>query len=536
MEPFNPQYIQECLSRADFLSAAEYYKQYRFADKTQQQQANQYIAQLERYGGIANAIMQQDVNDEDKDKIAFAMKRKYGVYGDDEYTKTANKYMDSIGDVDDKKAVYMEYTFDDNNAYNDFVDKSGINFGSYDESNPTKPYRFTKNGKPVIRVHKSSFNDSNFFDSLTRGLNAMYSLRPAIPNSSNFFGFGLPLPSATLAGSTPPPIVSEASFTSESYDAEGNLIHKNKGLDYNHKNAWNYIDDAENTITNTLNAAYSRVIPAELMVSGFMCDAERQITNYAMSGQISQSDANSMLERIKKFYDRQLINESLTNYDVFAKDINGDTENLNPITDSKEKTELTKMIRAAIDGNRISYVAGASAGRVGTVITILPELDKEGNLIGNMKGETQIFVPDLFVEDARNLIDKDVNAKLFVEKAEHIAFQHAYNLEAGGRLENFTNEGAIYRDDLGEYFVPSEQVDNIMLYNEMLKGCIDSLRDTYEGRRNITEEDLESAIRLGASKIYYYMNNITSEEDMTSETTQLGISKIEQDIMKIIKG
>lgn len=521
MERFDPNKAQEYISRNDFEGLAAYYRQYSFGDDIIQRQVDMYVDDLERYGAIATSILNDYANDPDKEKVAFALQRPYNAYGDEdsqsEYSKTYFKNINSIGNVDDKEAEYIDYRFDTTDKYNQFLDASGLKFGYIDSNNPTKPYKYNDNGTTVIRVYKSAFADSRFFDSLTTGLSSIHTKIPKY--MVNQFGY-----TADIS-----PI--DYGYSSVSYDVDGNKIKDLRGMNTSQLIAYDMAQSANKKFEDVMTTKYNKVIASELTDMGFMCNAQRKLTIALENGQIDETTGTKKLNRLNDFYNNHLKTFSATSYDIFATELNGETQNLQQITDSKEKSKITDLIRTAAKNGRLTCTAGAAGARVGTILTISGEPDKDGEKIGGLKGSMQIFVPDLFQEDARKAMKHDINAKILVEKNEHIAFGHQYNLVLGGRFEYFDNNGAYYTNDLGSIPISSEELDNVMLENELLLESIKGLR-SFSRKHNAT--DTEAKADLYARNVYKYLFNIKNEEDLNNQETQAKINTYKQAMLSNI--
>lgn len=495
------------LALNDYNGAASYLKRLKLKDKTRQEALDHQIATLERYGGIAESILSKETNSDQKNMIAFAMNRRANNFGAiDKNTGRwenpyANKYIDyltNLGNGENSYASYLDIEFDDIAAYNSFTDATGLVFNNKSDPNQVSPYMFNNNGKPTIRINKQTLLNGGFFDTFVGGLANNDQLLEL--NTDPIYGVNS--------------YKSTANFNIKSYDSDDKLIDSWKGLDVNLRGAYELSKLAGDTYNNVISSAYSNVIPTELIGSGFMCGAQQQITEAAFRGEIERQQAKFMLDEIDAYYNNLLSHESLTQYDVFATDPNSDSANLFPVEDSALKNQYTKWMRSAAKEGRLKVAAGQSGGRVGTILTISAKVDKDNNLEDEAHGDIQLFVPGLLDEDARNLMDQDVNAKLLVEKSEHIAFGHHYNLTEGGRLINFQGDGGAYfQDDTGLSYKTPDEVDALMMKNEMINGGVADIKEK-TSTNNLTDSQIKSYATDYATKIYDFINNIqpTQEE------------------------
>lgn len=470
----------------DFNTVSNYLKQYTFNDPKVQQQVNEQIKKLQRYGGLINAAINA-AGPQYREEASFYFQKLFGnIDPNNSYGKDFLGNINNIGNDDKKQAVFIDYTFDDDNSYKMFTDAFGENINTI--NNDTRQAgQFMKDGKHVVRVYKEQFNNGAFFGKITDALNQS-KVENIVRDPMNVIGVTVP------------------GYTSTSYDADGNVIKSQSGLFNEQDKANRSAKSADELIKSIMERLDKDTIPAEITVKGYMCKEERDINNMVMSGQLTTEQGNYGLKVIKNYYDRLLNGMSLTGYDVYATEINGETKNFKPI-DSDLKSTYTSMIHAAIKENRVKYSAAAAGGRVGTKITINPKLDKDGNPLKNFHGELELFVPGLFQEDARDIMDQDPDAAVTVAHAEHMAFNHDYDLYNGGRLSNFTQDGgADYETKTSKVHLNNDQVVDMMRMNEYLRASIDNLEnDKYTN--NLNNEQVATLARDYATKIFYYFNS-----------------------------
>ena len=514
------------IANNDYLGAANYLKRVRFSDKTTQDALDQQIAVLERYGGIANSILSREVDTDKKNQIAFALNRQSNNLGEidrttgeyvNPYANAFIKYINHLGNNNDKTATYIDIEFDNQESYNTFVDKSGLSFSNKTDDNQLSPYIYANNGNPVLRIQKQTLQDSNFFDNFIGGF---------IGSSEHYHSPGY------WMGQTQTATINH--YNIKSYDAENNVINYWSGLGDDLQQAYNLTRTSAETYDNVMKTAYSNVIPTELMGSGFMCNAQKQITEAAFAGRIEQSQANFMLKQIEDFYTNKLKSISLTGYDVYATDPSGNTANLLEVDNTDIKQTYTKWVRAAAKEGRLTATAGVSGGRVGTILTLSATVDKDNNLNDEAHGDIQLFVPGLLDKDARDLMDQDVDSKILVERAEHIAFGHAYNLLQGGRLENFQHDGsATYVDDVSSRILTGDEVNEMMTTQETLVSTADQI-STIKATNGLSDEDTKKLAYDYATRLYAYFNNGVTPETAQDDTSKTIARKSIEEFMNMI--
>lgn len=514
---FSNDVVNYYASKNDFRGLAGYISQYKFGDATVQAQANQLVSNLNRYGELMNAVINAS-SQENRDKLSFYFKNKIGNYGaTNDQSKYDRRYLDNInniGNKGDKQADYIEYTFDNITAFNKFQDKYG-KVSLVDPTNRQSGYSVV-NGKQVLRIYKDDFKNSGAFSSLTNALNETTDFKKPVR------GYATSQSSSPVAIFTTEP-QEYNSFSSASYDKDGNMLVSGRGLMKEQVSALQQTVDAEKVYSDIMKNMNNTLIPSQLMIKGYICQQQAEITNRVMSGQMEPSIANFGLKAIDDYYKNELAGCSLTQYDVYSTEGNPETHNMNEITDPNKKVQLTEELRSALKEGRCKYSAASAGGRVGTVITLSAALDTDGKPKGNFKEGIQFFVPGLLEQDAREVMERDPEAAVTVKRGEHMAFNHAYELLTGGRLIDFQNDGsAVYENGAGRVLRTPEEVHQDMLENEMLMLTQNELLND-QLKQDLSPQQLTELATNYATKIFMFNNNIQSQEQL---------EKIDQDALK----
>lgn len=483
-------WIGKRLSIGDYRTVANYLGMFQFDDPKAQYEVNKQIRALNEYGSLMNAVVNK-AGPEGREQVAhFFQKHFNGVDSGNAYTKAYLDHINSIGDGKGKKAVYIDYVFDTNDSYKQFVDALGGEPPTI-QPNGQKSGAYIQDGKHVFRAYKEQFGDREFFATLNKALNASTSTETTY------------LPTI-MGGGSRTSIIS--GYVSNGYDADGKKISEKRGT-FDHQITADEMNKAsEELVKGLMSQVGKEEIPSELMVKGYMCKAERDVTNAVLSGQLETSVGNFAMSRIKDYYDRMFAGTSLTNFSVYSTEPGSDTQNLKEITKSEDKSALTDEVRAAIQEKRATFSAASAGGKVGTVITINPRLDKDGNPQGNMRQSRQIFVPGLFQEDAEEVMGEDPEAAVLFKRAQRTALSYDYELTNGGALTNFQSDGSATLKRNGiEVGLDSDEVHSLMLENETVRAAADEL-STVRYTNNLDDESLQSLVAESAAKIYYYFN------------------------------
>lgn len=502
MDGYNSAIYNSYIRNNDYVGLADYISQFKPKDKVQREELKQYVNTLKRYGHIASAVINNTQSTEERDLVSFNLQRENGLYGIK--NKYAQEYGKNLNNIGGNKASYIDYEFADDDSYTKFINNSNLNIGGYDKNNPTSSYHYMNNGRHTIRIQKTAFNNSKFFDALNKGLDSLI-----VP--------------VTVTGSVSAFIPSYTDiipyFKSTSYDENGNQLDSKFGYFKAQADCAKLVNSAESTYKNTLNKCYSKVMPSELVSMGYMCDAQRQLNEGAKNGTITEAYYNLNTKIIKDYYDTQLKQLSLTHYDVYAIGENETSQTFNAIG-NEDKGKYTALIRAAAKQDRVTVGAGMAGGRVGTIITIAPKLDEKGNFGKEGNAGYQFFVPGLFEEDARNVMDKDDNAKVMVDLAEHQAFNTPYKLVEGGYIKDFDGNGATFTNDIGNVRMDNATIRLQMLRNTWLEQGIESVKDYMEDNPNYYQNNnLNKLIETFAINMYSRLYGSPYETDGTTITT-----------------
>lgn len=542
-QQFDMNYIYSNLARLDFNSCVKYIRGYRDPNPIRQRALYDAARIYERQGQDLNRVLATTDDPTEKEKISFYFQRRMNLWGNNAADRSsfANSYLtaiENIGSDGDRKAKTLDISFDNESSYKSFV-------SLYSSGKST-----TNNGKYIVTVNIEDLKKSEEYDKFNSAIKSMPKI---IDNYSLINGVSPSTPWMAITGQNN--YVAGVPYKITSKDENGEAIVKdftNPLMDTNR-----IVEDAENFVKGKEEAGFSKTAASEVMSKPYMCQAQYQIATAMMNGQIDDAHAERLLKHINEYYTNLLYATSLANYEVFATEPNGDTMNFMAMTDSKEKTAATLKMQAALKEGRVSFRAASSGGRTGTLITIDAKLDKEGNLMENAASAQSFFVPDLFVEDTGKVMDEDVDARVLNYKAQHMAFNHAYDLVNGNYISDFDSEGgAIMNEVVGDKVIQrpltNEEVNQEMLKNELAISAVDKIQNEdltkYADRvKDYTEDQLnkleakdtygyndteiQTVAQQYAQQIILYINNLTSIDEAKTEEEKNRIN-FETDLLK----
>lgn len=541
MAEFNIDELKKMVSLGQYTNGAKYIRSFRFNDPIQRRQMNKIAETYETEGrDFEEMLAAVGPNEDLRNRLLFMNQKNSGFWGNNsaERSEYANKYLDLVNNLGSKDGVQADYIYI--NLTNDIKDKYKDTFvqGMYNDEVGEGMYG---NGYKV-KISKLLEEDNyDRFEDLF--------MLSSVPNVSSPF---VSIPGAINIAAhdkfSDKPLASLLANNSGDFYAVG-LTDKDKVIGPlnwdNTTELHNFLDEMRETQNSMLEEQQGTSYVADINVQPYMCKAHLDLLNAISTGQVSREDGAWWLSQIKDAGLARLRTVSLTspNYTVFATQINDETMNFNQLNDSKELVDLTQELRTAIKEGRVEFQAAASGGRTGTLITISATADKEGNFVGNAKGSRSIFVTGLFDDDAKDIMNEDIDARVYVKHNSHIQNNHKYELGDGSYIMNFQGDGSAYKHEMiGDEevitYMPTEEVEADIRKEEMIKAAEYKLIDDdtevyatkvknytpdqiaaikYEDRYGYGESELESISEQYATQIMYYLLGIQSEEELQTD-------------------
>jgi len=223
-----------------------------------------------------------------------------------------------------------------------------------------------------------------------------------------------------------------------------------------------------NTYLN-LKPLYDVLNTAKTESENFAKQFEKKVlTKSIVANYLGQDDLNAKrlnnatnIKSIKDGYDMRLMGSGFSDMKVYSNieqdddgqvdDINKDTETLNEITSTKQRTAIHSLITGKIKD--VVYSAAMVGDKVGTMITIPAEINDKGVMT---KEARQIFVENLFRSEAEETFNADSSLRAQKEYATMQKYEYDYDIDdsnAKGR------KARIYGvDDTGAWY--DNGVDN----------------------------------------------------------------------------
>lgn len=441
------------LERKDYISAANYFNSFRGV--VQEYRPNEIgefdknIRDLTRSGRIREAQLNRVKNLNDD--------RKTDVY-------LFKEALDS-GDVLPNNEITTKHNFYLKNLYTDAVGQ-GLN-SDYGDTSSIKAYQRSKSSPQLLNndIKPKNKNINVLFDSKKKFNNFL--VNSGLNNEDTLRDIGIN-PIYTKEGTV------KMSFTPGNSNLKNIILGLDAGLglfdddfdltddNFEHNILGNYENSIRQLakIYSNVDEEYDELINTDLnytstsVVSAFMGAKHAKLYDYYARNLIDEDSYKKWQDIYKKDYDALVYGHSYANSEMYMYTDLDEGEVLNSITDSNERVQLGEVIKYAIDKGRASYNAANVNGVNGTMITILPVIDEDGNTKysdyesdnPNYNRPYKFFIPNLFNDDEEAALNYDTKTRAQLEMTYMMNYGYAYPLAQGGDINPIGNDEFEYID------------------------------------------------------------------------------------------
>ena len=186
-------------------------------------------------------------------------------------------------------------------------------------------------------------------------------------------------------------------------------------------------------------------------------------------------------KQIEEHYENLLSGADLTQYNVYAA--NGDDTTVMTQYDTEDRNKLNDIIANAIGTNRLRFSAAIMGNKSGTMITILPKEDKEGNPITK---KASIFIEDLFKGSVEESLNRDTKMRALKELNGMEYYGYRYTIPAlgdseGGELgiDPGAQQAYLLHKNGTKTFVDKAKAQDMINRAEILTDFIDAANQTF---------------------------------------------------------
>lgn len=239
------------------------------------------------------------------------------------------------------------------------------------------------------------------------------------------------------------------------------------------RHPFNTMDD----IVTDANKSYADIMQdtkpyiLQTVVTGYMGEDDKQLQQAFAAGAMDLSTFKEARKLLEEKYNRVMENVDLTQYQIWSmgEDNNG-SRVLQEVKDNIQRAALNDEMLLALAEGRLHYSHASDGIHYGTMITIDPKRDKNGNLIEEHPGQ-RFFVKDLFRSEAENSLREDTQVDAQLKYSKHMTYGHTYRTKEGGRIENWdgSSDTAEYTDNFGNKQILSKAEVLDLIDNDIIE-------------------------------------------------------------------
>ncbi|MCQ2971709.1 MAG: hypothetical protein MJ209_00185 [archaeon] len=507
MPQFSQDTINSYLANNNYRGIVDYVSKFKFNDPKVQEEVDGYLSVIKDNADMAEAILDDQTNDDDRNKIQFQMNvlNKVDSAGDTDYGDIYNDLINKYGKPESTWNTTPQYTnveeityvFHNKNHFDNFMNKLSSYPIEGKESQNEKGYKtFTINRESLRNPSKAK----HLFETLNqvKAEDKKDFLGSVKQTAANLGLFGLNIKGEDVA------------WHAESYghDNKNNRIQLYSWSPTIQDNVFNFtnavarfrmerateanllslFNETAETFNKALDARYSKVADTELKTSPVLTRRHAEIFDKKQRGLINQTEYDAELKDANKEVLRRIRDNQFatSEYPLFYA-IDEDTNKLINIK-GEDRQKAIAMLHALIDdkNDKISITGGVAGSQQGTVISIT-EYDKEDGKIKSPK-EHQYFIPNFLKEELVKYANYDPNLKTTMDMFKHAAFKSKYSVN-GGYYDSFQSDGSAKFhtsvNDPGKFKSKEEVYNDILRFNTQelyKKGMVADLgqpKDTY---------------------------------------------------------
>lgn len=478
--------LQEYYDNRNYGAAAAYLKTAKAKDYRSQQKLNARIRQLEREDAIQKSIY-ANLNQEQKEAYAFMQgmndvgviprdrtiivngvkteqKNRYGT----NYLNNIRSLRGNDGKVLNRIAINM-YSDDDLNAVT-----SALGIDDINSNNMGISYQPIEGGIHRIvlsRNNKNLYKVLNTINNLTKadnvgvletiakdatkgaaigatvgagvgtGVGAAFFGIGAAPGAGAGAGAGTVLGGIFGAATGATKELVKAISDNNRFDIygvapDGTVYNKNKFNYYNLKAAMDEVNKA-NDIYSNIKASRKRneTFTEESVVTQFLGAGHAEAYKLLQQGKIDQTTYDAIAKNWEDGYDRLISGADFSKHKVYAWSGDSGEGVVLKKVDNANIPDLKGEVLLAMKEGRVSKALCISGGEIGTLLTISPKKDNDGDW-SKAKGEVQkqIFIEGLFEGTAEQAFEADTQTQALKQNQDMKRWNYEQKLSTGATV------------------------------------------------------------------------------------------------------
>ena len=504
MAEINQQILQQYYDSRNYAAAAEYLKTATAKDYRSQQQLNAHIRQLERDAAIQKSIY-NGLDDNQKEAYAFmqglngvgTIPRNRTITINGVKTKEVNRYgtnyLNYINSLKSNDGTALDRIAIDINSEDDLsrlTSTLGLqNINSNDMGISYQPLVTGKHRIILSRDNKNLYKVLSAVENISSrsgwdivdniaGKTALGTGMGAA-GGSFFAGVGA-LPGALVgAGVGLVSGIGEEVYNSVTnsnrFDIYGvapsGNVYSTDEFNYDNLEAAMEEVSKANDIYNDINLVNDsqQTFTTETVVTQFLGAGHAEAFKALKQGKIDQATFDKIAQNWEDAYDRLISGADFTKHEVYAWSADsGEGVNLTKV-DNADVPDLKGEVLLAMKEGRVSKALCVKDGEIGTLLTITPQTDKNGEWSeGKGDVQKQIFIQGLFEGTAEQAFEADTKSKAARQNADMKRWNYEQKLSTGVTVGY--SEGSPYMkapDAKGNMFISSiSEEDMVRNLNE----------------------------------------------------------------------
>lgn len=467
MAEINQQILQQYYDSRNYEAAAEYLKTATAKDYRSQQQLNAHIRQLERDAAIQKSIY-NGLDDNQKEAYAFMQglngvgtiprNRTITINGvkTQEVNRYGTNYLNYMNSLKSNDGTALDRIAIDINSEDDLsLLTSTLGLQNINSNDMGISYQPLVNGKHRIILSRDNKN--------------LYKVLSAVENISSRSGWDI---ADNIAGKTALGTgmgVAGGSFFAGVGALPGALVGAGVGLvtgigeevynsvtnsnrfdiygvapsgnvystdEFNYDNLEAAMEEVSkaNDIYNDINLVNEsqQTFTTETVVTQFLGAGHAEAFKALKQGKIDQATFDKIAQNWEDAYDRLISGADFTKHEVYAWSADsGEGVNLTKV-DNADVPDLKGEVLLAMKEGRVSKALCVKDGEIGTLLTITPQTDKNGEWSeGKGDVQKQIFIQGLFEGTAEQAFEADTKSKAARQNADMKRWNYEQKLSTG---------------------------------------------------------------------------------------------------------
>lgn len=467
MADINQEILQQYYDSRNYAAAAEYLKTATAKDYRSQQQLNAHIRQLERDAAIQQSIY---ANLDTNQKEAYAFMQGMNGAGTIPRNRTITINGVQTQETNNYGTNYLNYMNSLRSNYGTALDRIAINVKSDDDlALLTSSLGFQNINSNDLGISYHSLGEGKHRVILSRDNKNLYKVLNAVNNISSRSGWDIANniagKTAVMAGvggaggamfagvgAVPGTIVGGAvglvvGIGEEIYNAVTNSnrfdiygvapsgkVYSTDEFNYNNLEAAMSEVNKANEIYSSINANKEKeqTFTTETVVTQFLGAGHAEAFKALQQGRIDQTTYDKITKNWEDAYDRLISGADFTKHEVYVWSADsGEGVNLTKV-DNANVPDLKGEVLLAMKEGRVSKSLCVKDGEIGTLLTITPQTDKNGEWSeGKGNVQKQIFIQGLFEGTAEQAFEADTKSKAARQNADMKRWNYEQKLSNG---------------------------------------------------------------------------------------------------------